>query len=199
MERLMPDEPKEPKGWYLSATGGSYMIMGSEATLSVHAPLPESHPISSLVGHVASTWAHLEHTLDLAIWELLGVPPQVGASVTAQIMGAASRCKTIVALCKSKGLDESIAEKATKLMQKTYNTSDKRNRIVHDPFYLNKGSGDPGQFKAMPHKDWSYGIQPVTEAGIRETLEEIAQLNLRAGELRKLVLEAVRTSSEKPK
>jgi hypothetical protein len=52
----------------------SIVASTSTATISfnkVFAPavkaLPEDHKIYSLVGRIASDWAHVEHTLDLAI------------------------------------------------------------------------------------------------------------------------------------
>jgi hypothetical protein len=45
---------------------------------------PADHPIYSLVGRVASAWAHLEHALDLIIWDLSEIDPQRTACITAQ-------------------------------------------------------------------------------------------------------------------
>jgi hypothetical protein len=59
---------------------------------------PDGHPIYALVGRVASGWSHVEHTLDEIIWELAGIEPIKGAAMTAQIMGAYSRFKAILAL-----------------------------------------------------------------------------------------------------
>jgi hypothetical protein len=36
---------------------------------------PANHAIYSLVRRAASAWAHLEHTLDLIIWDLIGLEP----------------------------------------------------------------------------------------------------------------------------
>jgi hypothetical protein len=52
---------------------------------------PDDHPVYTLIGKVASKWSHLEHTLDLIIWDLAGIEPEKGACITAQMMGAANR------------------------------------------------------------------------------------------------------------
>jgi hypothetical protein len=59
---------------------------------------PDNHPIYSLVGRATSAWAHLEHTLDLIIWDLIGLDPKRIACVTAQIIGATNRYNAIESL-----------------------------------------------------------------------------------------------------
>src|SRR5260370_17366071 len=59
---------------------------------------PADHPIYAKVGKVASDWAHVEHTLDMIIWELSGIEFQKGAAITAQLMGAFSRFNAILPL-----------------------------------------------------------------------------------------------------
>jgi hypothetical protein len=59
---------------------------------------PDNHPIYTLVGRAASAWAHLEHTLDLIIWDLIGLDPKRIACVTAQIIGATNRYRAIESL-----------------------------------------------------------------------------------------------------
>ena len=55
---------------------------------------PPDHPIYALIGRAASAWAHLEHTLDLIIWDLSLGEQQRVACVTAQILGALTDTKS---------------------------------------------------------------------------------------------------------
>src|SRR5580700_5640440 len=65
--------------------------VSSTAVLTIHKPLPEEHPFYSVVGRVASEWSHLEHILDLTIWEIIGIRPEIAACVTSQILGVNPR------------------------------------------------------------------------------------------------------------
>lgn len=171
-----------------------------EAKLTVHRALPADHDFYKLVGRVASEWAGLEHVLDLVIWELAtwnvtGLSQPHVACITAQIMGVPGRCKAIVALGKLKGLDhKEILKPFLKLMQDSYAASEFRHRIVHDPWYMEDGSKNPGQFKAMPFSDQRYGIYDITQAEIDETISSIKALSERAGKLRSAVLHAMHSS-----
>ena len=120
---------------------------------------PPDHPIYSLVGRVASGWAHLEHTLDLIIWDLTRIEPESVACITAQINGVTPRYRAIVSLLKHRKTDtfNKLAEKMEELMRKTYDPTEQHNRIVHDPWYITHEKL-PAQFRAMPTKDPRFGI-----------------------------------------
>jgi hypothetical protein len=150
---------------------------------------PPDHPIYALVGQVASGFAHLEHILDLIIWDLTGGDVQSVACVTAQINGPRSRYVAIEALLNRRNL-VGLAAEVEKLKQQTYNASDKRNRIVHDPWYVTDDQAKlTKQFKSTPTKDGKFGICDVDlkelEALIK-TADELAnkaeglRLNIRA-------------------
>jgi len=44
-----------------------------------------------------SSAKHLKHALDLIVWDLSSVAPERGACITAQMLGATNRYKTIIA------------------------------------------------------------------------------------------------------
>ena len=114
---------------------------------------PDDHPVYSLVGRAASAWAHLEHTLDLIIWDMIGGNTEHIACITAQVIGTTNRYKVIDALIQHKK-DERLKkplEKIRKLKNHTYDPQDDRNRIIHDPWYLYDDKA--AQFRAMPPKD----------------------------------------------
>ncbi|SIO61531.1 hypothetical protein SAMN05443247_08858 [Bradyrhizobium erythrophlei] len=156
---------------------------------------PDGHPIYALVGKVASDWAHVEHTLDVIIWDLSGIDHRKGAAITAQIMGAYGRFKAILALLAHPDFSgrkslQAVVRRATDLMNRSSELSDKRNRIVHDPWYAYTVSGRTAQFKSMPHKDHRYGIQLVdakvldgTQNSIREFAKRVDGLKSEISQL----------------
>lgn len=150
---------------------------------------PDDHKIYSFVGRVASDWAHVEHLFDEIIWRLAGTDPIRGACITAQMMGVYPRCKTIIALLTVVGHRRSrdvqpLISRTTELMQKSSGPGDRRNRIVHDPWYVYTGIDQTAQFKAMPQKDLRYGVHPVDVKELEETLTAIKNYTERVTKLR---------------
>jgi hypothetical protein len=153
---------------------------------------PDDHKIYSFVGRVASDWAHVEHLFDEIIWRLGAQDEIKGACITAQMMGVYPRCKAIVALLtaigRRKSLDlKPLIDRTIELMNKASGPTspgDRRNRIVHDPWYVYTGVDQTAQFKAMPHKDFRYGIHPVDLTELQETLQAIKNYSERVTKLR---------------
>jgi hypothetical protein len=202
----MPDDSEQELSYHIpgdtvttaSATTVT-MTLGAafwkNPTPAVQRPAPDN-PIYSYIGQVASDWAHVEHTLDLLIWDLTGTEPDAGACITAQTMGAYSRCKAIIALLtlRQRATGKTLTNlinKATELSQKANVPGDKRNRIVHDPWYVYTGSEKTGQFKAMAHKDHRYGVHPVDQKELEDTIEEIRKFSERVIAFREDVLAAL--------
>lgn len=195
-------KPKITKEQTVSAVGiakGKGSAFG-RASIRVHARLPAEHAFYALVGRVASEWSHLEHLLDLLIWDLLkhgsGLHDSVAACVTAQIMGVGPRCKAIISLSKVRAIPESICAKPIRsLMGAAYRgVADERARIVHDPWYLEKGTDSPSQFRAMPYSDPRYGHQEITREEIDATIKKIVSLQECAGRIRNDVLSSLHPS-----
>jgi hypothetical protein len=130
---------------------------GAELTLGAHKALkpPPEHEIYSLIGRVASEWAHIERSLDELIWELADIGPSKGACMTGQqtIFG---RCNIIMGLLtlkerSGKGIGN-LRNRAKNISDTGSGPGEQRNRIVHDPwFYFDDKY--VGQFKAMAPKD----------------------------------------------
>jgi hypothetical protein len=128
--------------------------------------------------------------LELIIWELSGIDFQKGAAITAQLMGVFPRFKAILALLAQPGLASrkslgTVVSRTIDLMNKSSGPGDKRNRIVHDPWYAYTASGKTAQFKAMPHKDHRYGIQLVDSEVLEDALRSIKEFSARVENLKK--------------
>jgi hypothetical protein len=186
----------------VSSTSVATTVFGSKIWRSTELPNqpPPEHPIYSLVGQVASSWAHIDHLLDITIWQLADVDAQAGACVTAQIPGTYGRFKAVIALLTvhqqrtNKSL-KPLFDKATELSQKANLPGEGRHRTVHDPWYEYPDSLDQtAQFRAMPHKDPKYGIQPVDLNDIKSNLEDIKKFSERVKAFRDDVLATLVTS-----
>jgi len=87
------------------------------------------------IGKVASGWSLFETVIDLTIWQLAGAHHLNCACMTAQIMGA-SRKLSLVKLREN----EAVRIKELNAIAKdTQNLSERRNRIVHDPWMEDQG------------------------------------------------------------
>lgn len=160
-------------------------VASGRATLTVIGPMPDDHPMLSVVGQIASQWAHIEHVLDTIIWSLAGAEPKTCACITAQLAGPYARFRAIISLANVLGLDAKLVTRITDLSYKIQGKSEKRNRVVHDPWYSDvsmevnctdknedestpgtdghsietKLKSSPAQFKSVPFKHYNFGLQ----------------------------------------
>lgn len=188
----MPEKP---------ITGEVNVTLGdvtSSARVIISEPLPASHPFYLDIGRVASAWSHVEHTLDLIIWHLADIHMQVGACMTSQIMGVGPRCKAIHLLGLTEGLSEELLRSVRKLMSDSYSIADQRARVIHDPWYSDRGTGIASQFKAMPYSDPRLGFIEVTKEEIEYVLKGIAGLQFRAHLLRNKITVELQALREPP-
>ncbi len=122
----------------------------------------------------------------------------LGACITGQMIGAAPRFKAILSLGSRKQLSPDLLKRVDALMRRTFDLAEERNRIVHDPWYLDKDTDQPGQFRSMPFKKPHYGIKDIGESDIRKTLDAIRVRRDEAGKLCAEIVDALSTSQRKP-
>ena len=171
------------------------------AKARILATLPENHAIYSVIGRIASEWSHLEHLLDLIIWDLVHHDQVKVACITSQLMGTAPRIRTVLNLLslRAKRPETSkLVDKVNQLNKRTFDVSERRNRAIHDPWYLETISGQPAQFKSMPSKDPQFGIADIDEKEQADVIAKIRELNVRAATLRNEIQAALVASGEKP-
>jgi hypothetical protein len=140
---------------------------------------PVDHGIYKLIGRVAAEWSRLEHALDRIIWTLAETLYPDGACITSQL-SATSRYKVICAQLSLRTTQDSqfrrYIPRITTLMQKSYEPQEKRNRIIHDAWYLDAEEKAPGQFRSWPHKNPEFGVRAVDLDGIEQTIADATQL-----------------------
>lgn len=160
-----------------SATGRADGAATATAIATVLRPLPEEHPFYEQIGRVAALWARLEHILDLMIWELAdGARMAAISCVTGQIMGPSGKFRALAALCELRGVPKDVSKKISKLAQPVFQTSLKRNRIVHDAWFTEETDSagiKQGQFRSQTSKPHSFGFEDITEAEIDETIKKV--------------------------
>ena len=163
---------------------GDIVAASDSVTFRIHAPLPEEHPFYALVGRVTSEAAHLEHALDMIIWELAGIERHdLGACVTSQIIGPAPRCRAIRLLVGRLGLDGELARAAKELRKECGGLADRRNRFIHDPWYVEKTTGEPAQFKSMAFSEPVFGMKDIKKEELDKLIEQFREQREAASKL----------------
>ncbi len=135
-------------------------------------PLPANHEFYTLIGRVAAEWARLEHLLDEIIWSLSGIDQKLGSCITGQLVGQYGRFSAIHALAVALGAEKKILDRIVTMSGKCGELSKKRNRFVHDAWYLTQ-EDQVEQFKSFSPKDGIFGINEVSEAYAEETITRI--------------------------
>jgi hypothetical protein len=170
----------------VSSTSAMELDLGDWKDRAYDKP-PDNHPIYGFVGRVCVEWASLEHCLDRLIWSLGYTISSRGACITSQLMGATARYKVLLAQLHLRAFSEpefgKYAQRVRSLMTASYEPQEKRNRIVHDAWYIDTIHDEPGQFRAFPHKNLTFGINEVDLTEIEQTITSIQKLTKKAEEL----------------
>src|SRR5215208_1286983 len=66
------------------------------------------------IGRTATTWALLEHQLDLTIWELASVDKRRGACITTEVQSIYGKFRALVALMRERKVSETLVTEVNK-------------------------------------------------------------------------------------
>jgi hypothetical protein len=148
-----------------------------ESTATVFAPVarvhgrpPEDHPLYALVGRFVIEFAHLEHSIDVVIWDVIGGGQADAALKTRNLVGATKRIDRLIKLASKRGIDAAVIADLRALNAAVLPLQIARNRIVHDPWYIDQKTQVPGQFRAMPSNEPHFGIKDIDEAYLRDQI-----------------------------
>lgn len=182
-------EPKETKLGI-----GTGMAAGTSSAAAVGTFFlqpPEDHPVYAVIGRIAAEWSQLEHMLDYIIWNLADLQPPMGSCITGQMMGVTPRFKAISALSMHRGLPSGLLDRLQSLSGKTFQVQERRNRIIHDAWYVEGVTNRTSQFRSKTPKEINYGVQHVEQAWIDQTIALIRQRVQDTQELRRDILVAL--------
>lgn len=163
---------------------------------------PDGHEIYSLVGQIASEWAHLEHLLDRVIYELAEILSPRGGCITAQMMGVWPRFNAITALLTLRSAEypkfKPLIPKAKSLSGRARDISEARNRVIHDPWYIDHSSPpETAQFKNWAKTDLRFGIRDSKIDDAKKTLAQIKSYAEAALKFHQEVVELMKPIYEK--
>lgn len=198
------DDSMPRKGWKQAPIIGAMAVTEATDTVAfkvtVYGKPPDEHKIYQIIGRVASEWSHLDHMLDLIISELTGLDDHTAACLTGQVLTTRAKYEAIIALLTRRTLSTGLIERAKKERSKSANLGKKRNRIVHDAWYLAVGdlaTEQPKQFKTMAPDELTFGLHEPSDTEVQNTITEIRHRYDRTLELRALILAELRASRDK--
>jgi hypothetical protein len=89
------------------------------------------------VGLVATGWAMFEFQIDFSAIQLGKIPQRAGFCLTAQVIGPARKLDAYIAIARLQGAN-TFAGELDKFARNAIRLGERRNRVVHDAWYLTK-------------------------------------------------------------
>lgn len=140
-------------------------------------------PILKSIGYVATGWARLEHSINRVIWSLASMDDKDGACVTAQIPGLLPRMRALIALAHRHGCGDVLLKDLNKFSSRIDGLARKRNRIVHDPWYVKSDGSQFGRLEITADRRLVFEVQPETPTEVLLVASDIAEAGVDFGKL----------------
>jgi hypothetical protein len=128
------------------------------------------------VGKVASNWAVLERLIDSAIWGLASVDDIPGACLTSQFPSIGRRLDAFSALLRIRDATDALMKKVGQFTKAANDLQRERNRIMHDPWVLDKETGVPHRFQITADPRPVFKYRAVPTADVLSIVDKIASL-----------------------
>jgi hypothetical protein len=133
--------------------------------------IPDAH--LAAVGNISSMMAQLEFQIDLGIWRIVGAPQQLTACLTAQMISPIPRLKAFIGLVEVMGGAQESIDKLNKFMADIGGLIEKRNRQVHDPRMVKKGTETVARLQITAKPKVHFGFIDEDLGEIQRTSELI--------------------------
>jgi len=148
------------------------------------------------LGYVAGLWAALEYEINGSIWELANVAEDVGACLTFYVPSIGSRMRVYAALAHLRAVSPQVYGKINSFSSDAENTSRKRNRFVHDPYFITGEETVLRRLHVTADRKLDFSLKPAPVDAINALYEEIDKLMSR---FRALHAEVIDTSPSFPR
>jgi hypothetical protein len=152
---------------------------------------------AAILGRIISKWAAFEYMVDAMTWDLASIEPPVGACLTSQFSNLNARFNALLSVALMMNVSRMHLNKMNKLKDKALGYADRRNRIVHDPWYSSMESNKHYRLvkTARSRLEFEYKAVPLEELNQFEI--EIRQFMDEFRDLRSDILQAFWKSSLK--
>jgi hypothetical protein len=141
--------------------------------MGTYSPLPDDDPHYTIIGRVAVKWAVLEALIDGAIAFLASCGEKEMTCVTAQLIGPAKRMDALIALLTHTNGSDDLRKQLKNFQGRIQQLGEDRNRVVHDPLFLNKDSGFVHKLLATAKGQLKYSFDPVSKKQMEAVADAI--------------------------
>jgi hypothetical protein len=141
--------------------------------MGTYSQLPKDDPHYTVIGRVAVKWAVLEALIDGVIAYLAGCGEEQMTCVTAQLIGPAKRMDALLALFTHKNGSADLRKQLKTFQGRLQQLGEDRNRVVHDPIFVNKDSGFVHKLLATAKGELKYSLDPVSKKQMESTADAI--------------------------
>jgi hypothetical protein len=140
-------------------------------------PLPLEH--YAAIGKVAANWAALELIVDSACWVLAGVADEPGVCLTSQVAGIQRKLDALTALLRFREKPENLVKQVNKIAKDARGLSERRNRVVHDPWQTGGLLGGPHRLEASARAKLVFESVPMGTGEVIALVDDIWALTNR--------------------
>ena len=158
--------------------------------------VPMEH--DAAIGRVARSWGHLEHMIDLIVWDAARLPHQIGACITSQMGSVHPKLRALGALLVLQDIDSALIKKIDVFAANLHSLGELRARTVHDA-RLTDYEGKVVRWQTTASsKGIVFGPQPETLAELKSLRLRIARNIGRFEVLKQEIRDAILASGQKP-
>jgi hypothetical protein len=140
------------------------------------------------VGHTANLWSTLEMIIDRCAVELAKIESPLAFCFTAQIAGSARKLDAYIAIAKERGA-ASFAGELESFSKRTAGLSERRNRVIHDPWDVVGPIAK--RFEVTARRKLKYGDVPVGPDALPELHNDIHEHTIWLLDLHQKIISAV--------
>jgi len=154
-------------------------------------PSPPRQPShAECVGLICSAWARLELNIDVTTWQLAGLQHNAGACITANFISIHPKLKSLIALCRLRGISITTISRLNRFHNGLYGTAEKRNRAVHDAWMkrIHRDNVSMTQWNLGIGKDVAMLARDVSISDLIDIDREILKQINGFGKIRRMIL-----------
>lgn len=129
------------------------------------------------IGRISAAWATFESLVNQHIAILSGLEFDHAICILAQFYTIQNKSKALISLLRVSGVDESYATTLNKFFTNEVETTlQKRNRIIHDPIFINLSSMKAGRAQLTANRRIDKKAKPPPSDDAEKVLGDIGNL-----------------------
>ncbi|MGC9953208.1 MAG: hypothetical protein ABSD21_02890 [Rhizomicrobium sp.] len=146
------------------------------------------------VGMVASNWAYFEAVIDDWVLRLAHIEPSIGACITAQIAGSGRKLDAFISLSGFLRASAPSANDWEKFASKVAGVAERRNRVVHDPWFLIDPE-NPIRLEATARKKLRLEMILVPTTEVNKLAKDIEKLRAKFEDMARFAITSLPSTS----